>query len=263
MTAALQLELVLEGSGCLDVGTSGNPSHPVLLSSRPPDFPTSRLPDLPTSRLPARLHALGLPPALRVETHANRRVLISLTARGALRVHAGYAMAPDEVLLAIACWARPRTRRAERRAAQRILTAFPVHQHVPPARGPRRVIERVRPGDDRMLGRLRELHQELNTGFFAATLGAIALRLSSRMRRRLGEFRPAEGSHALPEICISRRHLRRDGWQAVRDTLAHEMVHQWQAETGQRLGHDAVFRKRCRAIGIDAHATRRLENDLA
>jgi SprT-like family protein len=213
-------------------------------------------------QLDTRLHALGLPKALRVETHANRRVLVSLTSRGALRVHAGYAMAPDAVLLAIAHWARPRIRRAERVAAQRILTAFPVHQHVPPEREPHRVSEPARPGDERLLGRLLAMHQELNRRHFDAALGAVALRLSSRMRRRLGEFRPADGAHTLPEICIARRHLRRDGWQAVCDTLAHEMVHQWQTQTGRRLGHGRDFRSTCRAIGIDARATRRLENDL-
>ena len=248
MTAAPQLELVLGQSGCGDVGMSGNSTHRDLLSSRPPD--------LPTSQLPARLRALGLPADLRVETHANRRVLVSFTARGALRVHAGYAMAPDAVLLAIACWARPRTRHAERRAAQRILTAYPVHQHVPPQREPRRIVEPPRPGDDRVLARLRQLHQELNHRDFGGALAAVSLRLSSRMRRRLGEFRPAHTPGEPPEICIARRHLRRDGWPAVRDTLLHEMVHQWQAQTGLRLRHGAEFRRKCAELGIDGRATR-------
>jgi hypothetical protein len=217
--------------------------------------------------LPTRLRALGLPTNLHVETHANRRVLVSLTARGALRVHSGYAMAPDAVLRAIARWAGPRTRPAERRNAQKLLIAFPVHEHVPPAREPRRVVEPARPGDDRLLARLHQLHRELNQQHFGGTLGEAALSLSSRMRRRLGEFRPpalpASPPPALPAIVISRRHLRCDGWRGVRDTLAHELVHQWQHETGRKLGHDAEFRLRCAAIGIDVRATRRLENDLS
>ena len=207
--------------------------------------------------LPTRLRAAGVPASVPIETHANRRVLLSLTARGALRVHLGYAMAPDIVLTAIATWARPRIRRSDRRAAQRILIAFPVHEHVPPARARRRAAEYPRPGDARLLARLRELHAELNLRHFSGALGEVRLELSSRMRRRLGEFRPPDASEKLPEIRISRRHLRRDGWRAAGETLLHEMVHQWQAQTGRRLGHGPDFRSMCAAVGIDRRAVRR------
>jgi predicted SprT family Zn-dependent metalloprotease len=248
MTVALQLELAFWGR---QVGKSAT-GFPADL---PSCLPANSAPDLPT-----RLYTLGLPATVRVETHANRRVLVSLTSRGALRVHAGYAMAPDDVLLAIACWARPRTRSADRRLAQQTLIAFPVHEHVPPARAPCRVAEPERPGDERLVARLRELHRELNQQHFGGALGEVVLSLSSRMRRRLGEFRPPTSD--VPEITISRRHLRRDGWKGVRDTLAHELVHQWQHKTGRKLGHDREFRRRCAAIGIDVRATRRLEHDL-
>jgi SprT-like family len=105
------------------------------------------------------------------------------------------------------------------------------------------------------------MHRELNRLHFSGGLGKALLLLSSRMRRRLGEFRPATPGSAA-EISISRRHLRRDGWRGVHETLLHEMVHQWQAETGRRLGHGPEFRRRCREIGIDPRATRRLANDL-
>jgi hypothetical protein len=219
--------------------------------------------DLPSYRLTERLRSFGLPTGIPVYTHANRRILVSLTVRGALRVHAGYAMAPDEVIAAIARWARPRVTRADRRAAQRMLTGFPVHQHVPPSREARRRTEPPRPGDERTLARLRELHRELNARHFAGGLGPVILVLASRMRRRLGEFRQEDpGAAGGGEIRISRRHLRRDGWRGVAETLAHEMVHQWQAESGRKLAHDAAFRKRCAAMGIDPGATRRLDNDL-
>ena len=216
---------------------------------------------VPTDRLVDRLRCLGLPTTIPIETHANRRVLVSFTARGALRVHRGYAMAPDDVLVAIACWARPRTRLVERRAAQRVLTAFPVHEHVPPDRGPRRAVA-APPEDGPLLERLRALHLLLNRRHFSGALGEVRLALSSRMRRRLGEFRPGETPGEQACISIARRHLKRDGWAGVRDTMAHELVHQWQAETGRRLGHGPDFRERCRAIGIDSRATRRLDNDL-
>jgi len=225
------------------------------LARPPPSAPPPLCPSL-LSRL--RAHGVTAP----IETHANRRVLVSLGTRGALRVHQGYAMAPDSVIRAIAQWARPRLRPAERRAAQRVLTAFPVHQHAPASRGPRRAVDRPRPGDERTLARIAALHDELNRTHFAGALGAVRLALSARMRRRLGEFRPPDVPGEPAVISISRRHLRRDGWRGVQETLAHELVHQWQSETGRRLGHDAEFRRRCRAMGIDPRATRRLDNDL-
>ena len=187
--------------------------------------------------------------------HRNRRVLVSLTRSGKLRVHAGWSVAPDPVLAAIARWARPRLRRAERLAAGRILAAFPVHLHAPPdADVRRRPAEPSGPGDLARLERLRALHAELNARHFGVTLGPADLRLSARMRRRLGEFRPALGPDARPEIAISRRHLRRDGWDRTAETLLHEVVHQWQAETGRPLGHGPDFRRKCGSLGIDGSA---------
>ena len=212
--------------------------------------------------LETRLYAAGLPRAIDIIPHANRTVLVSLTGRGALRVHRGYAIAPDEVVAAIALWAQPRMPRPERRKAQRLLIAFPVHAHVPPVRARRRPVDPPRPGDQRILARLAELFAELNARHFGGALGRVTLRLSARMRRRLGEFRPADSTGAPAEIRISRRHLRRDGWRQVRETLAHEMVHQWQAETGRRLAHDAEFRGQCAGMGIDRRAVRRLDDDL-
>ena len=89
------------------------------------------------------------------------------------------------------------------------------------------------------------------------TLGAhsrtIPIFLSERMRRRLGELRvPRNGGQ--PEIVISRRHLRRDGWEAAVDTLLHEMVHQWQVESGAPLGHGRLFRQKALAVGISPRA---------
>lgn len=208
-----------------------------------------------------RLRAHGLPAATPIIPHANRQVLVSRGARGALHVHLGYAAAPDEVLAAIALWARPRLPRQQRRAAQRILIAFPVHDYVPPGRAPRRLHTPARPGDEGILARLQELHAELNKRHFGGVLGAVRFVLSSRMRSRLGEFRPVSPAHPIAEIGVSRRHLRRDGWDGVADTVAHEMVHQWQAETGRRLGHGPEFRQRCLGLGLDGRATRRVDRE--
>jgi hypothetical protein len=212
--------------------------------------------------LALRLRAHGLPDAVPVILHANRRVLVSMTRRGALRVHRGYEAAPDEVVAAIANWARPRIRRADRRAAQRILVAFPVHAHVPATPAAPRAAEPPRPEDEAALIRLRAIHSELNTRHFGAALGTCTIRLSRRMRRRLGEFRPAPGPGEQPEIALGHRHLKRDGWARVTGTLLHEMVHQWQAETGRRLGHGRDFREKCAEVGIEGRAVARLGTDF-
>ena len=204
--------------------------------------------------LETRLRAAGLSPDTPVVAHTNRRVLVTLTRRGALRVHAGFDFAPDPVLAAIARWARPRQRRADRLAAGRILAAFPVHAHIPPGSAPRRRPQPlVDPGDAARLTRLVALHALLNARHFGGALGQVELRLSARMRRRLGEFRP--GSSSEPAIItLSRRHLRRDGWSRAAETLLHEMVHQWQAETGRPLGHGPEFRLKCADLGIEGRA---------
>jgi hypothetical protein len=205
------------------------------------------------SDLAGRLRKHGLPRTTRVTLHANRSVLVTVTARGSLRVHAGFAAAPDPVLAAIVRWARPGIRRRDRLEAQRLLTGFPVHEHVA-RRAPRRPRPQpIDPADHLILQRLTDLHRALNEAHFRPVLGTVTLRLSDRMRRRLGEFRPAEAGQS-PEIAISRRHLRRDGWAGVRETLLHEMVHQWQAETGRPLGHGADFRHRCAELGIEGRA---------
>ncbi|MGH7560953.1 MAG: SprT-like domain-containing protein [Gemmatimonadales bacterium] len=205
--------------------------------------------------LESRLRGLGLPTSIPVVLHGNARVLVTRTARGVLRVHRGYAFAPDRVLLAIITWAKPALRRPARLAAQRLLTAFPVHEHVPP--GPERRRAGVpRPGDARLVERLRWLHAELNHRHFGGALGPVRIGLSHQMRRRLGEFRPPCGP-APAALVLSRQHLRRDGWEAAAETFLHEMIHQWQAETGQALAHDPAFREKAAEVGIDGGAVRR------
>ena len=56
-------------------------------------------------------------------------------------------------------------------------------------------------------------------------------------------------------ITLNRRHVRRDTSVAVIDTLLHEMVHQWQAETGRAVDHGAEFRRKAREVGISPRAT--------
>ena len=205
------------------------------------------------SDLRARLQRLGLRGVDEVRTHNNRVVMLSLR-RGVLRVHAGYAFAPDEVLLAIVQYLRPWARRSTRRAAEQAFLAFPAHEHAP-SRPRRARSRRVQPRDEAILARLREAHARLNELHFTGALRAVTIRISGRMRRRLGDVTvdPATGE---AEIGMNRRHALGDPWREVEHTLLHEMVHQWQVETGQPLDHGAAFRKKAREVGVLPRAMR-------
>jgi len=203
-----------------------------------------------------RLRSLGLAQVERLSLHRNRTVMVSLTPRGELRLHAGYAYAPDAVLEAIARFLRRGTRRADRIRHKAALLAFPVEEYAPSSRPLRRRSEPAAPGDEGLLARLVALHAALNRQYFGGRLAAIPIRLSGRMRRRLGELRVERRSGDALEIALSRRHLKRDGWPAVRDTLLHEMVHQWQAESALPVDHGRRFRDMARAVGIEPRAVR-------
>jgi hypothetical protein len=189
----------------------------------------------------ARLRALGLRGIDRCTLTRNRTVMVSF-GDGELRVHEGYLGAPESVLRAIVTFVGGRTR-AERKAAQRAIVAAAVVAHVVP-----RPPERTHPDDELMVARLRELHAQLNAERFGGSLRTIPVRVSRRMKSRLGHYLPAsEGAQV--EIVISRRHIRRDGWNDATDTLLHEMVHQWQDESGLPVDHRAAFRRKAREVG--------------
>ena len=205
-------------------------------------------------QLPARLDTLGLRDVDRVVTHSNRTVMLSLHRR-VLRIHRGYAFAPDLVLRAIVRFLNPRVPRALRRLAEREFLAFPVHEHAPSRpRAERREI--ARPGDVALLHRLEALHRDLNARHFGGALGQIPIRLSGRMRTRLGELAVDLTTGGPLEIGLSRRHLARHPWAEVEKTMLHEMVHQWQAEGGLRVDHGPTFRRKAREVGVLAAAKR-------
>jgi hypothetical protein len=204
-----------------------------------------------------RLRMLGLKEVARVITHVNRTVMLSITPQRILRIHRGYSYAPDRVLKAIVRFLNPRVRRGLRRAAEREFLGFPVHVYAPsPARSGRE--ERARPGDLLMLHRLEALHRELNERHFAAALQPIRIRLSGRMRSRLGELSVDIQSGRPLELSLSRRHIARHPWSEVEHTMLHEMVHQWQAETGLAVDHGSTFRKKAREVGVLPAAKRRI-----
>jgi hypothetical protein len=205
------------------------------------------------SSIGERLRNLGLPPVARIRMHRNRSVMVSWTPGTVLRLHEGYAHAPDHVLLALIRFVTPGLRRRARLEARREFLSFPVEQFAPPPPSPARASPAsvpARPGDARLLERLRGLHAELNRLHFGGRLPLLPIRLSDRMRRRLGELRLHLTEGRAVQITISRRHLRRDGWGEVTATLLHEMIHQWQAESGLPVDHGREFRAKAREVGI-------------
>lgn len=209
--------------------------------------------------LARRLERLGVHRILGIRgliVHQNRTVMLSTNGRGVLRLHAGFAQAPDRVLEAIIRFLMPRVVKADRAEAEKEFLAFPVFEHAPPPR--RRVSEHPQPGDVALLHRLEEMHRRLNREYFGGLLGPIRFRLSARMRTRLGELAVDRKSRKPTEISLSRRHLRAHGWGEVEHTVLHEMVHQWQAETGLEIDHGPGFRKKAKSVGIVPSAVRDL-----
>ncbi|HEV2083836.1 MAG TPA: hypothetical protein VGR09_02025, partial [Gemmatimonadales bacterium] len=152
-----------------------------------------------------RLLMLGLREIERVVTHTNRTVMLSLNRR-ILRIHRGYAHAPDRVLKAIVRFLNRRVPRALRRVAEREFLQFPVEEHAPPPAGHGRR-ERPRSGDLLLLHRLETLYHQLNQTHFGGTLGEIPIRLSGRMRRRLGELSVDIRTGRPLELSLSRQHI--------------------------------------------------------
>jgi hypothetical protein len=210
-------------------------------------------------RLENRLLTLGLREIDRVVTHTNRTVMLSLNRR-ILRVHRGYSYAPDRVLKAIVRFLNPRVSRALRRVAEREFLQFPVEEHAPPPVGPGHR-ERPRQGDVLLLHRLESLYHQLNQKHFGGTLGEIPIRLSGRMRRRLGELSVDIWNGRPIELSLSRQHIARHSWAEVEHTLLHEMVHQWQAETGLRIDHGRTFRQKARQVGVLPAAKRTISGE--
>ena len=196
-----------------------------------------------STHLHHRLRHLGLRSLRHVELHRNRVVLLTYRG-GTLRIHAGYVDAPDEVLEAIVRFLSPFVRQRERLAARRRFLAFPLEHRLSAPRRP----PTLPPGDLPWIQRLRDAHAQLNAERFGGELGELPIRLSGRMRRRLGHVMLSRETGAAIEIAMNRRHVQRDPWGQVEDTLLHEMVHQWQAETGRRVDHGAEFKEKMSTV---------------
>ena len=195
------------------------------------------------------LQSLGLTRIGRLRLTRNRNVMVSFGG-GELRVHEGYLNAPAPVLAAIVAFVEGRTR-GERRNAQRTIVSHPI---APPPASSRR--EHTHGDDLGIAEQLVAWHARYNVRHFHGRLATIDIRVSRRMNIRLGHYTVATPSGDGAQIAISRRHFRKHGWTEVLHTLLHEMVHQWQDETGRSIDHGATFRAKAREVGIAPYARR-------
>lgn len=198
----------------------------------------------------SRLQRLGLRGFEQLSLTRNRSVYVSFRGRE-LRVHEAFADAPDETLRAIVVFACGRG--VERRVAKKQILEYPIPRGERRPRSP----ERVHPDDRPMAERLVREHERLNEERFGGALHKVHITVSRRMRSRLGHYAPA-ASHGTASIAISRRHIRRHGWDETLDTLLHEMVHQWQEESGLPVDHGTSFRRKAREVGAVARAKKAL-----
>ena len=109
-----------------------------------------------------------------------------------------------------------------------------------------------------LLRRLGRLFQALNARHFRGALPTLPVRLSGRMRTRLGQIVLERETGRPLAIELSRRHATADGAQDVEETLLHEMVHLWQCVSGHRVDHGARFRAEARRVGVAPAARRRV-----
>lgn len=203
-----------------------------------------------------RLAALGLRPVARVRVTDNRTVLVSLSRHRVLSVHRAFEDAPDEVLGAIVRFVAPGMSRDARKVEQHvIIDHYRTADTGRPAPTPKRRPDRPQPADRAVLDRLTLLFAHYNQRHFMGALPAIPIRLSGRMRTRLGHLL-LDAVGTPQEITISRRHLAKHAWTEVEHTLLHEMVHLWQCTEGYAVDHGPVFRAKARETGVTAAARR-------
>jgi hypothetical protein len=209
--------------------------------------------------LARRLALLGLRETSGLRLTDNRAVMVSLTPKGVVRIHRGYARAPDRVLRAVVRFLARGTPRRLRRAAEHEILSFRAPDHAPERSARHRRADRPRPGDVQKLERLERLFRDYNDRHFGGALPAVPFRLSGRMRSRLGQLclNPASGEPY--EITMSRRHIDRHGWTEATHTLLHEMVHLWQHVRGHRVDHGRSFRAKAAAVGVAGSARRTVD----
>lgn len=98
---------------------------------------------------------------------------------------------------------------------------------------------------------LHQLFWEINHVHFGGILPIIELRFSGRLKTTGGQYfrKPTK------LIQISNRYLlMENGWDEVKDTLGHEMVHYWLDFLGKPCGHTKEFRIKLNQCGFNRYS---------
>lgn len=215
----------------------------------------------------AELRARGADGVRRVVFRRTRSTIFSLTRYGrVLNLNAAFAAAPPELLDAFAVVARTGARRtrAYDRAVHTIRNWPPLAAALEEARarhqangGGRATRSAPCCGTPEQRAYLRDLYARLNQACFGGRLPPdIPLRLSNRMRRRLGQIRydDAGAERTVLEIALNVDLMLRANDAHRLETLLHEMAH---AEAyllyGER-GHGARWRQIARRVGCEPRA---------
>ncbi len=221
----------------------------------PPQASRFRMPE--ERMLARRLELLGLHPVKGVRVTDNRSVMVSLSPKGVLRIHRGYAMAPDRILKAVVRFVAPRTPRALRRAAEHEILSFKPEDHAAGPPRARRSSDRPRAGRRREDGSAWDACSWSTTrATSAAPCPRLPFRISGRMRTRLGQLCIRHETGEPYEITMSRRHIDQHGWDEAAHTLLHEMVHLWQHQHGHAVDHGRLFRRKAAEVGVVGSARR-------
>jgi len=206
------------------------------------------------------LHALrirGVDDVHSVHFRANRSNLISISAdRRRLNLHECFRAGGPDVLDAIAAFARARGSTLGYRQAIARLRRW----HGAQVRESDAASVRKPPACCGTLAQqhaLAHFYRQLNRAHFTGALPELLpVRLSDRMRRRLGHVQYGTGSkqRTVTEIALNVDLLLPGNGRALRDTLLHEMAHveAW-LRHGQR-GHGRIWQRIASRVGCEARA---------
>jgi hypothetical protein len=215
------------------------------------------------------LRASGARSLRRVRLKENRSTIWSLTQHGrVLNLHRAFAGASARLLENFVVIANEafRPTPAYRRAARRVADWPPVNRELARLRAQNRRLRSAGPRD-RGVGPccatpgqrvyLRKLYRYLNVTRFGGRLPAsMALRLSNRMKTRLGHMVPGtrDGRPAVVEIALNVDLMLSGNGRARLDTLLHEMAHAADYLFDGHSGHGETWRKWARRAGCAAEA---------
>ncbi|HLU38257.1 MAG TPA: SprT family zinc-dependent metalloprotease, partial [Planctomycetota bacterium] len=213
------------------------------------------------------LRARGADGLRRVVFRETRSTIFSLTRHGqVLNLNAAFAAAPPELLdaFAVVATAGPRRTRAYEHAVRAIRDWPPLAAALETARarhGTNGNGRAPRPapccGTPEQRAYLRELYLRLNHACFAGRLPPdIPLRLSDRMRRRLGQIRYDDGAaeRAVLEIALNVDLMLRPNDRHRLDTMLHEMAHAEAYLLHGERGHGPRWRHIARRVGCEPRA---------